>query len=84
MPHPRPPRPTSTSSGFTLIEVVLALGVVAMVAVVVMSLLSSIGGSTQRLRAGEAGMRDAAVTPETIIPTSTDGPTSDPTVDTAP
>ncbi|MCB1211846.1 MAG: prepilin-type N-terminal cleavage/methylation domain-containing protein [Verrucomicrobiales bacterium] len=84
MPSPAQTRPTSRRSGFTLIEVVLALGVVAMVAVVVMSLLGSIGGSTRRLRAAEAGMRNAAVTTDTVIPESNGGPTSDPTANTTP
>lgn len=71
-------------SGFTLIEVILALGVVAMIAVVVLSLLGSIGGSARRLRAGEASMRNAAVTPDTVIPSTTTGPTGDPTVTPTP
>lgn len=54
--------------GFTLVEVVLALGIVAMAATLMITLFMTLGGNVTSLREGEAGLRKQDVLSDSLSP----------------
>lgn len=54
--------------GFTLVEVVLALGIVAMAATLMITLFITLGGNVSSLREREAGLREQDVLMDSLRP----------------